>query len=201
MATSTACKTPLLARIRKCRKQPIMLHGRNHPRSNPARFRVYFAHISAKGAQGLPAILENVATTQSSTRAVERETPQRFCSSPPCAAQITKRAGSFANSKPARHVPRRHKREPMTDFEYDPRKSESNKMKHEVDFEEAKALWNDPKAILVPARSDDEIRYLVIGKMQGKHWTAVATNRGANVRIISVRRSRQEEEALYDENN
>lgn len=89
----------------------------------------------------------------------------------------------------------------MTDFEYDPCKSESNKMKHGVDFEEAKALWNDPKAILVPARSDDEIRYLVIGKMQGKHWTAVATNRGANVRIISVRRSRQEEEALYDEIN
>ena len=76
MATSTACETPLLARIRKCRKQPIMLHGRNHPRSNPARFRVYFAHISAKGAQGLPAILENVATTQNSTRAVERETPR-----------------------------------------------------------------------------------------------------------------------------
>ena len=50
----------------------------------------------------------------------------------------------------------------------------------------------------VPARTDDEPRYLVNGFVDGKHWSAVITYRGINVRLISVRRSRTEEVALYE---
>ena len=50
----------------------------------------------------------------------------------------------------------------------------------------------------VPAKTDDEPRFLVIGLIEGKHWSAVVTYRGPNIRLISVRRSRKEEVALYE---
>lgn len=84
-------------------------------------------------------------------------------------------------------------------FEYDPRKSEANREKHGIDFEEAQALWNDEAYLEIPARTLDEPRFLVVGKIQGKHWSAVITYRGENIRIISVRRSRDEEIDLYED--
>jgi uncharacterized DUF497 family protein len=39
---------------------------------------------------------------------------------------------------------------------------------------------------------------VVIGKMIEKHWTGVITRRDDNVRIISVRRSRDEEVEIYE---
>jgi uncharacterized protein len=86
----------------------------------------------------------------------------------------------------------------MNLFEFDAVKSESNRTKHGIDFEEAQSLWNDPMLLEVPARTDDEPRYLVIGLIEGKHWSAVITYRGSHVRLISVRRARTEEVALYE---
>ena len=83
-------------------------------------------------------------------------------------------------------------------FEYDPAKSAENKRKHGVDFEEAQALWSDPALLEIPARVSDELRWVVIGKMNEKHWSAVITRRGENVRLISVRRSRDEEVEIYE---
>ena len=83
-------------------------------------------------------------------------------------------------------------------FEYDPEKSAENKRKHGVDFEEARALWSDPALLEIPARVDDEPRWVVIGKMLDKRWSAVITRRDVNVRIISVRRSRDEEVDIYE---
>ncbi|MGB1109447.1 MAG: BrnT family toxin [Gammaproteobacteria bacterium] len=83
-------------------------------------------------------------------------------------------------------------------FEYDERKSQSNLRKHGIDFVEAQALWNDPYLVEIPARTTDEARFLVIGKILDKHWSAVITPRGDNIRIISVRRSRTEEVAIYE---
>ena len=83
-------------------------------------------------------------------------------------------------------------------FEFHPAKSESNRTKHGIDFVEAQSLWNDPMLLEIPARTDDEPRYLVIGLIDGKHWSAVMTYRGAHIRLISVRRSRAEEVALYE---
>ena len=86
----------------------------------------------------------------------------------------------------------------MTSFEFDATKSESNRTEHGIDFVEAQDLWNDPMLLEIPAKTDDELRYLVIGLIDGKHWSAVITYRGVNVRLISVRRARTEEVALYE---
>ena len=83
-------------------------------------------------------------------------------------------------------------------FEFDPKKSQNNKEKHGIDFIEAQALWDDPDLIEIPARTDDEPRFLVIGKIGKKHWSGVITHRGENFRIISVRRSRTEEVEVYE---
>ena len=83
-------------------------------------------------------------------------------------------------------------------FEYDPAKSQANKAKHGIDFEEARALWDDPNLLEVPARTSDEPRFLVIGRIADKHWSAVVTYRADRVRIISVRRAREEEIVAYE---
>jgi uncharacterized DUF497 family protein len=83
-------------------------------------------------------------------------------------------------------------------FEYDPEKSDRNKIKHGIDFCEAQALWDDIDYLEIPAITTDEPRSLVIGKIDGKHWSGVITWRGESVRIISVRRSRKEEIDLYE---
>ncbi|ANJ66706.1 toxin [Halothiobacillus diazotrophicus] len=86
----------------------------------------------------------------------------------------------------------------MAAFEYDERKSQSNRKKHGIDFVEAQGLWNDPYLVEIAARTTEEARFLVIGKIQEKHWSAVVTPRDGNIRIISVRRSRAEEVAIYE---
>ncbi len=83
-------------------------------------------------------------------------------------------------------------------FEYDSEKSAQNKTKHGIDFEEAQSLWADPMLAEIPARTRDEPRWLLIGKIDGKHWSAVVTRRGESIRLISVRRSRSEEVTIYE---
>lgn len=83
-------------------------------------------------------------------------------------------------------------------FEYDQAKSVANKEKHGIDFEEAKKLWSDPDLLQLSARSDDESRYLFIGKILGRHWSVIATYRGDSIRLISVRRSRPREVEAYE---
>ena len=86
----------------------------------------------------------------------------------------------------------------MIRFEFDEIKSQANLLKHGINFIDAQALWDDPSLLEIPANTEDEPRYLIIGLIQGKHWSAVVTYRGSNVRLISVRRSRTEEVALYE---
>ena len=83
-------------------------------------------------------------------------------------------------------------------FEYDPGKSIENRRKHGIDFEEAQMLWADPGLVEIPARTADELRWLLIGRIGEKHWCAVITRRGEDIRIISVRRSRDEEVTIYE---
>ena len=83
-------------------------------------------------------------------------------------------------------------------FEYDPRKSAENKRKHGIDFEEAQTLWADSDLLEIPARTTDEPRWLLVGRIDQKHWSAVITRRDENIRLISVRRSRDEEVAIYE---
>jgi uncharacterized DUF497 family protein len=86
----------------------------------------------------------------------------------------------------------------MYSFEFDPKKSKSNFEKHGIDFVGAQAIWQDTDFIEVMAKSDDEPRALVVGVIGGKHWSAIITYRTDRIRIISVRRSRNSEVALYE---
>lgn len=84
------------------------------------------------------------------------------------------------------------------DFEFDPKKSEANLEKHGLDFEAAKALWSDVNSVEIPAKSETEIRKMLIAGHDGKVWAAIFTERGDKVRLISVRRARDNEKALYE---
>jgi len=85
-------------------------------------------------------------------------------------------------------------------FEFDPAKSAANKAKHGIDFVEAQALWRDGSwaESLSQVNLGGESRFLAIGRIEGKHWTAICTLRGEAVRIIAVRRSRKEEIRYYE---
>jgi uncharacterized DUF497 family protein len=71
------------------------------------------------------------------------------------------------------------------EFEYDAEKSAANKAKHGIDFDEAQALWDEP-------------RFLAVGRIGEKHWSAIFTLRGARLRLISVRRARKQEIEIYE---
>jgi uncharacterized protein len=85
-------------------------------------------------------------------------------------------------------------------FEFDPIKSATNKDKHGIDFVQAQVLWADGALEVVLSKSfvTDERRFLAIGRIEGKHWTAICTLRGEAIRIISVRRARKEEVDYYE---
>ena len=84
------------------------------------------------------------------------------------------------------------------EFEYDPQKSESNKIKHDIDFEEAKILWSDERGYQIAVEAGGEGRHVLIARHRERHWTAVFTYRAERTRIISVRRARVKEIMLYD---
>jgi len=86
----------------------------------------------------------------------------------------------------------------MIQFEFDSEKSFSNLEKHGIDFVDAQRLWEDSDLLEIPARTVDEPRFVVIGRIKKKHWSAIITYREDVVRIISVRRSRESEVLIYE---
>lgn len=86
----------------------------------------------------------------------------------------------------------------MEEFEFDEAKSQANLDKHGMDFVAAQELWKDPHLLEIRAKSDDEPRFALIGKIGEKHWSAVVTYREDRIRLISVRRSRKKEIELYE---
>jgi len=82
-------------------------------------------------------------------------------------------------------------------FEFDTRKSDSNKAKHGIDFVEAQALWKS-KHVLLGAKDALEKRYMIIGRIGTQYWSAIITYRGVIIRIISVRKSTATEIETYE---
>ena len=82
-------------------------------------------------------------------------------------------------------------------FEFDPNKSEANKLKHGISFHMARRLWKDPRRIEIPARWVEEPRFLIIACMDKVIWSAIYTIRNKRIRIISVRKARQNEKEIY----
>jgi len=83
-------------------------------------------------------------------------------------------------------------------FEFDPKKSESNKKKHGIGFVEAQELWEDPDLVEIPAKTVDESRFLVIGRIGDARWSGIVTYRESKIRIISVRSSNKKEVEIYE---
>jgi uncharacterized DUF497 family protein len=83
-------------------------------------------------------------------------------------------------------------------FEFDAAKSMSNLTKHGIGFNDAKQAWKDPKLLLIRATQVIEERWIAIASLKEKHWSVVFTYRGGRIRIISARRSRAREIALYE---
>jgi len=67
-----------------------------------------------------------------------------------------------------------------------------------MDFESAQYLWDDDRILVLPSKFAEETRFLAIGRIKDTCWTAIFTERGERIRLISVRRSRQEEKTLYE---
>jgi uncharacterized protein len=85
-------------------------------------------------------------------------------------------------------------------FEFDPRKSAQIKEdpNRGIDFIEAQQLWADPERLEISLPFTAESRRALVARIGTKLWTAIFTHRGKNIRIISVRRAHQKEEALYE---
>lgn len=81
-------------------------------------------------------------------------------------------------------------------FEYDELKSKANKEKHGIDFEEAQALWDGKYSVFKQVYLNDELRYLLVGHLNGLCYVAIFTVREDNIRIISVRRCRKNEKEI-----
>ena len=81
-------------------------------------------------------------------------------------------------------------------FDWDPVKSTSNQAKHGISLAETCVLWQGP-VVTLPSKNPDELRHLAIRLIEGKHWTVVYAPRGDHLRLISARRSRTNEKALF----
>jgi len=88
----------------------------------------------------------------------------------------------------------------MPEFEWDENKNKKNTLKHKVNFEEAKTIFDDPDAIEFEAIRDGEYRLIRIGKSAAKFILLVVyTVRGILVRLISARQASKDERNLYIE--
>ena len=86
----------------------------------------------------------------------------------------------------------------LVKFEWDETKSQTNLEKHDLLLSEAQAMWEGP-VLELDSHQPGETRKLAIGKIGGKFWTVIFTLRGDTIRIISARRSRENEKKLYHE--
>ena len=87
-------------------------------------------------------------------------------------------------------------------FEWDPEKAQKNVSKHEVSFEEAISIFDDPIFITVldEEHSTDEERFITIGLSNKNRLLLVAhTERKDHIRIISARKATKNEEKFYKE--
>ena len=83
------------------------------------------------------------------------------------------------------------------EFDFDPEKSRGNLEKHGIDFETAQSLWLDERRVTFDTPFQDEKRSGVIAAYRERLWCAIYTIRDQSIRIISVRRARENEESIY----
>jgi uncharacterized DUF497 family protein len=88
------------------------------------------------------------------------------------------------------------------EFEWDPKKGETNKRKHGVTFQEGTTVFGDPLAITYadPDHSEDEERHITFGLSTQKRLLVVShAHRGSRARIISARPMTRKERKIYEQ--
>jgi uncharacterized DUF497 family protein len=84
---------------------------------------------------------------------------------------------------------------------FDPAKSRRNAAERGLSFERVDELnWRDAVIIEDVRRDWGELRLMVIAVLDGKVHVAVVTPRDDDLRVISFRRARKNEEKLYEQN-
>ncbi|MBD2620769.1 BrnT family toxin [Microcystis flos-aquae FACHB-1344] len=87
-------------------------------------------------------------------------------------------------------------------FDWDKNKAERNLSKHEVSFEEAKTVFDDPLYVdfYDPEHSEDEDRYLLVGQSnRGRLLIISYTERDNLIRLISAREVTKTERETYEQ--
>jgi uncharacterized protein len=86
-------------------------------------------------------------------------------------------------------------------FEWDPAKNVSNRRKHRIGFDEAKAVFDDPNSVewICSDPADDEVRYMVVGRVGWRLVSVIYTEGGDTARLISARKASRRERDLYDQ--
>ncbi len=84
-------------------------------------------------------------------------------------------------------------------FEWDDAKARANLNKHDVSFEVARRLFDDPAAIdeLDDGKTHGEDRSVITGMVAGSLLTVVYTEREERIRIISARKATRREQDRY----
>jgi len=84
-------------------------------------------------------------------------------------------------------------------FEWDPAKSDLNVEKHGIDFQDAVRVFTDPHATTenVSRPEHGEARYKTVGLVDDELVAVIYTDRGSVRRVISARRTRQNERRHY----
>jgi uncharacterized protein len=82
-------------------------------------------------------------------------------------------------------------------FEWDEAKRQSNRAKHHVDFINAQELFDGRPVITAASHHSEEERFLTTGILDDRFYTVIWTWRGDVIRLISARRSRDEEQRAY----
>jgi len=87
-------------------------------------------------------------------------------------------------------------------FEWDPDKARTNREKHNVSFDEASTVFDDPLFItfLDIEHSHDEERFITIGVSSNQNLLMIAhTEHDQVIRIISARKATKNERRFYEE--
>jgi uncharacterized DUF497 family protein len=87
-------------------------------------------------------------------------------------------------------------------FGWDDQKAKSNRKEHDVSFEEASTVFDDPLFItfLDVEHSTDEERYITLGLSAERRLLLIAhTDREGVIRIISARKATKNEQRVYEE--
>lgn len=87
-------------------------------------------------------------------------------------------------------------------FEWDPRKAASNAAKNGVTFEEAKSVFYDEEALVIPDpdHSKEEERFIIMGRSGELRILVVidcVRKTGSSIRIISARKAGTKEQKPY----